>query len=135
MKQLAAGKDLDDISTDQWFKEGIAQSGMTGMVFGLDTMLADLSGNEVSLQGAIWDDLPVSRTMSQSLVNNVIGPWYGTLQDTKQAVSGMTKAVVGGEVLPQDVAAGRRLLPTQNLFWMRQGWNALETAAGGREFD
>lgn len=135
LKQHAAGKDTSGITSDQLFKEGIAQSGMTGVLFGFDTMLHDITGGEVSAQGAIWDDLPVSRSMSQSLVNNVIGPWYGTLQDTKQAVSGAAKSIVGGEVLPNDVAAGRRLLPTQNLFYLRQGWNELETALGGREFD
>lgn len=136
MKQIAAGKDVSDLTGEQLIKEGINQSGVTGMLFGLDTMLHDLSGGELGIQAALFDDdLPASRYMAQSMVSSMIGPWYGTATDLAQATNGMMTSVLGGDVQPGDVAAGRRLMPTQNMFYLRRGWNELETALGGREFD
>jgi len=134
IKQSIAGNDISQISGDQWIKEGISRSGVTGMLWNADTLLHDMTGGEFSVQDMMFDsNLPVSRRMSESMISGLVGPWYGTLKDASSTMSLLAKGVTGGEILPEDVTSLRRMTPFQNLFYFRQAFDLAEEAAGGRE--
>jgi hypothetical protein len=68
----------------------------------------------------------LSRYGSRAPFESMLGPSYGTLGDLLMT----SRAVTDGELAQRDITKLRRLLPLQNLFYIRQLVNALEGEAG-----
>ena len=138
-KAVAAGGPIQErmeaMTAEQWIDEGIAHSGVLGTLYGLDMTVHALSGGKVSAHAAAGFDIPTSRYGAQSVVSRLVGPWYGTANNAASAISLTLGGIAGGEVKDSDIAATRRLIPFNNLFYIRRGFDHLEKAAGSERYD
>ena len=69
----------------------------------------------------------LSRFSDRSLFSTVAGPTFGTLGEIYSAQ--LPSKVLNGEVSEKDVHMLRRMLPGQNIFYLRRGINVLEEEA------
>ena len=69
---------------------------------------------------------PMSRYASRNIMGALLGPSAGTAEDI-QAVTG---AIASGEFTESDLRRVRKLMPGQNLFYIRQLLNTLEKDIG-----
>jgi len=65
---------------------------------------------------------PMSRYQSRNILGALFGPTAGTIED----LNAVTGAIAQGEFTEADVRRIRKLIPGQNLFYMRQLLNSLE---------
>ena len=138
-KAVAAGGEtqarMEKMTSEQWIDEGIAHSGVLGLLYGIDMTAHALSQGEVSVHAGMGFDIPSSRYGAESVVSRLVGPWYGTANNAASAASAGLKGISGGEVTDADIAAARRLIPFNNLFHIRRGFDQLEKAAGSERYD
>ncbi len=76
-----------------------------------------LTGNRLGIRGLTGVAEPASRYASRSALDSMVGPSFGLLGDTIKVFSGAT-----GEYdwTDADTRALQRLMPGQNLFYLRQ---------------
>lgn len=121
-KAWDAGRELSD-DPKQWVMEGIDRSGMLGYLMEINNTLEKVSANNIGLRPLVGINLPASRYASRSVLDSVAGPTFGLL-DTMFNVASATTGE--GEWRESDTRALRRLLPAQNLSFLRQGIDELE---------
>ena len=80
----------------------------------------------VGVERLIGNTSPMSRYVSRNWLGAALGPSFGTAGDIGQVVG----AVSSGEFTRKDLHTVRKLLPGQNLFYMRILLNELEEKAG-----
>ena len=138
-KAVAAGGPIQErmeaMTTEQWIDEGIAHSGVLGLLYGVDMSVHALSQGNVSMHNMVGLDVPSSRYGAQSVVSRLVGPWYGTANNAASAASVGLTSIAGGEVKDSDIAATRRLIPFNNLFYIRRAFDQLEKAVGSERYD
>ncbi len=129
LKEFASGREpKTDLPT--MIREGLDKSGVTGyMMFG-NSMVERMSRGELGLQALIGGE-PISRYKARSVVSDLLGPSFGTASDTRQALSGAIDKITTGEINPSDIKAARRLLPYQNMIYLRRGFDYLQEGVGG----
>jgi hypothetical protein len=122
-KQLAAGR---DISTDpeKLIVESLDRSGAFGYFWDINNITEKLTRGTVGVNAAIGA-APMSRYASRNVTGALLGPSLGTVQDLAQIIG----AISTGDLSKSDVRAMRKMLPYQNLFYMRQLLNSLEEKA------
>ena len=67
-----------------------------------------------------------TRYASRNIIGTLLGPTAGTVQDIAQTGRAIASPVTGSEVSKGDVYAMRRLLPFQNVFYLRSIFDILE---------
>lgn len=120
-----SGRETSDRPQD-WVKEGVSRSGILGWMDEGNAFAAKFSGGKLDMYKAIGADKPLSRYASRSVGSQLMGPTWGKIENAAQ----MGYAVSNGEMSQSDLHAMRRLLPMQNLFYLRALLDEVEKSAG-----
>jgi hypothetical protein len=107
--------------------EGIDRSGALGMLMEVNNTLEKISGNHYGLRPLVGINAPASRYAARSALDSAIGPTFGLAGDVIKAASAVTGE---REWTDADTRAFRRLLPGQNLSFLRQGLDRIEEEIG-----
>lgn len=110
-----AGKDMPKDKT-AWLLEGIDRSGVTGWLFDVNNILEKATGGGVGVSALVGKQ-PMSRYASHNVWGALLGPTFGIGGDVFQLSQNIGP---GQEWTTSDTHALRRLLPFQNLIWIRR---------------
>jgi hypothetical protein len=124
INSMLGGQPVSDRPQD-WVKEGISRSGLIGWLEEGNAMAAKLSRGTLDVHRLYGADKPLSRFASRSLADTFLGPTAGKLAGIGQ-VGG---AAFSGEWNQSDTTALRRLMFFQNVFFLRQAINQVESSA------
>lgn len=120
LKTWDRGGELSD-DPRVWIAEGVDRSGLLGILSEMNQLSNKLSRGTISMQ-ALTGTPPLTRYASANVIGVLAGPTVGTLKDVPQVIG----AASTGEWTESDSRALRRLLPYQNLMFMRQLFDQLE---------
>jgi hypothetical protein len=109
-----SGRETSDRPQD-WVKEGISRSGILGWLDEGNQFAAKFTSGQADMYKIIGADKPLSRYSSRSALSQALGPSWGKLENAVQLV----QAASNGQMTQSDLHAARRLLPFQNLFYIR----------------
>jgi hypothetical protein len=123
-KEFFAGR---EISTDpeKLIVESLDRSGAFGYFWDVNNIAEKATRGQIGVNKLIGAD-PMSRYASRNLMGALLGPSMGTVED----LATVTGAVSQGEFTESDLRRVRKLLPGQNLFYIRQLLNSLEEDIG-----
>ncbi|HAD86588.1 MAG TPA: hypothetical protein DCG48_04430 [Rhodospirillaceae bacterium] len=119
-KTRLAGKEPSD-NPRVWVAEAVDRSGITGWLFDLNGMVEKVSRGAIGAN-ALTGGPTLSRYAVRNAVGSVLGPTFGLGEDAFRVAG----AAATGELKRSDIRAARRLLPYQNLWYIRGLLNALE---------
>lgn len=122
-KQHARGAEVD---TDpaKLVVEGLDNSGVMGYFWDVNNTIEQLTRGTVGVSPLIGEST-MSRYASRNWYGAIMGPSLGTLTEAGVSIS----AVSSGDISESDVRAIRKLLPYQNLFYIRRLLDELEKPA------
>lgn len=118
-KQLSSGQPLPE-TPEEWIIEGVDRSGVTGWLMDANNTLEKVAG--IGLNPLLGTG-PVTRYSSRGAAGAVLGPTFGAVFD--DAVPTARNALTG-EFSASDTHRLRKLLPYQNLFYVRGLFNQIE---------
>ena len=122
-KNWDAGRQTD-LDPTAMVIEGIDRSGALGMLMEVNNTMEKLSGNGLGIRSVFGVSQPSSRYASRSAAEAFLGPTFGSFFSTGARVLG---AAGGGyDWTDSDTRAVRRLLPYQNLTFLRQAFDKME---------
>lgn len=104
----------------QFLVEAIDRSGLTGWLMDVNSMTEKLTRGAVGLSAVTGK--PVSRYAQRNIASTLFGPTAGTIQEFAR-VGG---AAASGEWNQSDSRAMRRLIPYNNIFYLRQMFDQAE---------
>lgn len=113
-KEAVAGRDTSG-DWRVWLSEGVDRSGLTGWAFDANNIVEKVSRGRVGVN-AIMGGPPMSRYASRSVLEAIFGPTYGAMGDVAQ----VTGSAFAGEWRESDTRTLRKLMPYQNLFYLRR---------------
>lgn len=123
LKNSIAGREVSDDPL-VWVTEGIDRSGALGVLMEINNTAEKISSNTFGLRALLGSSAPASRFASRSIHESILGPTLGSLLSTTIAAS---NAVSSGEPLSDaDIRTLRRLIPLQNLFYLRKGFDMVQ---------
>lgn len=122
-KQKTAGR---EVSTDPavLLTEAIDRSGLMGILFDVNNITEKMTRGTVGVSALTGGPM-----MSRYASRNVIGALLGPTVDTVEDVTKVTGALSTGEISESDVRSMRKLVPGQNLFYLRNLFNRFEEQA------
>jgi len=126
LKQKIAGR---DVSNDPavWVTEGIDRSGAIGVIGEITNTIEKISGNSLGLRPLLGIDAPASKQVARTVSESLLGPTFGSLLSTTVAA---TNAITSeGKMTESDIRTLRRLIPLQNLFYIRHGLDEVQKAS------
>ena len=126
LKQKIAGREISD-DPAVWAMEGIDRSGVAGIIGEINNTIEKISGNNAGARALLGIDAPASRFVSRSVAESMLGPTFGSLLSTTVAASNAITSE--GPMTESDVRTLRRLVPLQNLFYLRRGFDAIQNSA------
>lgn len=121
-KQWDAGRKVSD-DPRTLVLEGIDRSGVLGWLMEANNTVEKVTGNTYGLRPLFGVSAPASRYASRSTLDSLVGPTFGLAGD---AIKVMSAATDQHEWSESDTRAIRRLLPGQNLSFLRQALDQLE---------
>lgn len=121
LKETLAGRKVSD-NPAVWVAEGIDRSGLISVVMEAHNTTEKLTGLGLS---RLTGSAPMSRYASRSGLESVLGPTFGRAGDMVQVAHAMSR----GEMSDSDIRTLRRLMPAQNLFYLRWLFDSMEEAA------
>jgi hypothetical protein len=124
LNSFLGGKPTSDRPQD-WFKEGIARGGLLGWFEEGNALASKATRGSADIYRTIGADKPLSRFASRSAADMLLGPTWGKVESLPK----ITGALSSGEWSASDSSALRRLIPGQNLFWLRGLLNKVEESA------
>ncbi|WP_417825319.1 hypothetical protein [Thalassospira povalilytica] len=113
LKAKTAGYEPTD-NPGTWLAEGVDRSGSLGWFFEVNNLAEKLTRGTVGVSALTGGPI-MSRYASRNVIGALIGPTSGAISDAAQAIG----ALSAGDWRESDTSAMRRLLPYQNLFYMR----------------
>lgn len=126
MQQAGRASELQDWGARRWVAEGIDRSGVLGVLTYYNLLAERATGGRVGLSALAGEGV-LSRYHTRNALGAFLGPSFGAGQDIF-TVSG---SIASGEPLTDgDIAALRRLLPYQNLFYIKSLFDAVERGLG-----
>ena len=126
LKQSIAGRAVSD-DPAVWVTEGIDRSGAIGVIGEITNTIEKISGNSLGLRPLLGIDAPASKQVSRTVSESLLGPTFGSLLSTTVAA---TNAITSeDEMTEADVRTLRRLIPLQNLFYIRKGLDEVQKAS------
>ena len=126
-KQWNADRELSD-DPAAWLAEGIDRSGVLGSIMEINNTVEKASSNGIGLRPLLGIEAQASRFVSRSMAENLMGPTFGSLLENTMRV--MNAGLTPGDWTDADTRAMRRLIPYQNLFFIRQGLDRIEKEVG-----
>ena len=121
-KQWDAGREITDDPMTLVI-EGIDRSGALGILMEMNNTVEKITGNAVGARPLLGVSSPASRYASRSLLESGLGPTFGLAGDT---IKGLNAISDTGEWTQADTRTIKRLVPTNNLSFLRQGFDVLE---------
>jgi hypothetical protein len=122
-----SGKPLPERPQD-WIKEGLSRSGVLGWFDEANAISVKATRGGLDIYRLIGADKPLTRFSSQTVLSQLMGPSAGKIETITKA----TGAAFGEEDWnARDTANARRLVPFQNLFYLRRLLNQVEDAGNG----
>lgn len=121
-KQWDAGREVSD-DPMTLVMEGIDRSGALGVLMEFNNTLEKTSSNNLGLRPLFGVSAPASRYASRSMLDSLVGPTFGLAGDVTKIMNASTSQ---HEWTESDVRAVRRLIPGQNLSFIRQGFDQIE---------
>jgi hypothetical protein len=109
--ELKGGREY---TPEQLLLEGIDRAGVTGWAFEINNMVEKATRGHWGFSRMVGKE-PMSRYANRNLIDSLVGPASGRVEDFAR----LTGAVASNEWKEGDVRALRRLLPYQNLFYLR----------------
>jgi hypothetical protein len=129
LRAKIGGQPLPDLSDGQkqgqFLVEAIDRSGLTGWMMEANSMTEKLTRGAVGLSAVTGK--PVSRYASRNISSALLGPTAGTMQDFTRVVG----AAASGEWNQSDSRVMRRLIPYNNIFYLRQMFDEAEAGING----
>lgn len=117
LKQIGSNRTPSD-DPAVWVREGIDRSGVVSVFMeGFNT------AEKVTGQTFVGDS-PSSRYASRTAFGSLLGPSFGRGQAVTEAISNL----LDGELQDRDIHAVRKLLPYNNIFWLRTIFDEFEIA-------
>ena len=126
-KQWNADRELSD-DPAAWLAEGIDRSGALGSIMEINNTIEKASSNGIGLRPLLGIEAQASRFVSRSMAENLMGPTFGSLLENTMRV--MNAGLTPGDWTDADTRAMRRLIPYQNLFFIRRGLDRIEEEVG-----
>lgn len=108
-------------SPEDLILEGVDRAGIGGWLFEMNSMAEKLTRGKFGLS-ALTGKEQMSRYQSRNVLDSLIGPSGGRLEDAAR----LSGAAATGDWSQGDVRAVRRVLPLQNLFYMRWLFDSAE---------
>lgn len=125
-KTTLAGREVSD-DPRVWITEGIDRSGLTGWFFDVNNITEKATRGTVGVNALIGGP-QMSRYASRNVVSSIAGPTFGLGQDFFQ----LTGAGFSGEWAESDSHAMRRLLPYQNVLYLRNAFDEMESGLNNK---
>ena len=110
-----------NLTPEQLVLEGVDRAGVAGWLFELNNMVEKFTRGKLGLSALSGKD-PMTRYASRNVVDSLLGPTAGRVEDAAR----LSGAMATGEWRESDTRAMRRLLPYQNLFYLRRLFDAGE---------
>lgn len=123
LNSFFGGQKTSDRPAD-WVKEGISRGGIIGWLEEGNALATKATRGGVDIHRLYGADKPLSRFASRSAADMLLGPTWGKIE----SIPKITGSAVSGEWSAADTKAVRRLVPLQNLFWLRGLLNQVEGA-------
>lgn len=124
LKEYFAGREVSR-EPEKVILEGLDRSGVFGYMWDVNNIMEKLTRGEVGANKVIGGS-PMSRYASRNVLGALLGPSVGTVEDLA-TISG---SISTGEFSESDLRKVRKMLPGQNLFYMRRLLNNLEEQVG-----
>lgn len=112
-KSMLSGREVSD-DPRKWIVEGIDRSGVTGIAMEANNIVEKVTGGAVGLN-AMTGGAPMSRYASRNVAGALLGPSFGLANDVFRT----TSSISSGNVSKSDIHAMRRILPMQNIPYLR----------------
>lgn len=107
-----------------WVKEGSSRAGLLGWFEDGNALASKMTRGSVDVYRLIGADKQLSRFASRGATDMLLGPTWGKIENLRAA----TSSAFGKDWSAADTAAVRRLMPFQNLFYLRGLFNQVEAA-------
>lgn len=121
VKMETAGRETSD-KMSVWAVEALDRSGLVGWLMEANNASEKITRGKVGLSALTGEQ--VSRYASRNATASLLGPTLGTVQD----MIDVTGSAMSGEFQKSDARKLRQLMPLQNLFYIRNLFNAAEEA-------
>lgn len=122
-KAAGRGEDTSNWDANKWLAEGIDQSGILAVLVEVNN-----TWEKAGLPGfyRLMGETPASRYANRNLMGSLMGPTFGIGED----IFRMTRLLGNPDDLKEsDIRAIRRLIPFQNIFYLRWLFDQLEGKA------
>jgi len=123
LKSRVADKETSE-EPGVWIREGVDRSGVLGWLYEAGNISEKFTRGLVGPSALTGGEM-ASRYSSRGVFGALFGPTVGRVEDIAKA----TGAAVSGEFSESDVRSLRRLVPYQNLFYMRGLFDQLQDGA------
>lgn len=127
IKDLAANGEVKERTPEQWAVEAVAASGLISIPFEMDTALDKGTFGTFSAQRAITGD-ETSRAAERNAIGQIAGPGFGLVEDVIGAVGNTFR----GDFTQSDVHRIRKILPYQNVIYLRGLLDQIEEFIGNQ---
>jgi len=124
IKQFVADRPIET-SPEKLIVESLDRSGAFGYFWDANNIVEKMTRGEVGVNRLVGAP-PMSRYASRNIMGALLGPSAGTIED----LNAVTGAMAQGELTKSDLRRVRKLIPGQNLFYIRQLLNSLEKDIG-----
>jgi hypothetical protein len=121
---ITGGQATSDRPQD-WIKEAMSRGNIFGWLEEGNALASKMTRGGLDIYRLIGADKPLSKFAAQSAPEQLMGPTFGKMQQIAKA----TSAAAGRDWSTSDTTALRRVIPTQNLFYLRGLFNAVEQGA------
>ena len=135
LRDLATKGQIETRKPQEWAVKAVDRSGAMGLLFEIDTTFSHFAGGN-SLQKLLsGKDPKFKRGSGQDAVSQTLGPVAGMATHLVDTTAAATRWAVGGErgtsspPSAQEWRQARGLLPWQNHFLLRHGFDELEAQA------
>ena len=119
-KMYVAGREISD-DPEKLIVEALDRSGVFGYMWDINNTMEKMTAGAIGVNRLIGES-PMSRYISRNGVGALLGPSFGTAEDIRRLASDFGAA----EVDEGTIRTMRKLLPYQNLFYVRRLLNSLE---------
>lgn len=110
-----------------WVIEGFDRAGIVGWLMEAHNGVEKLTGGAIGINALREGAQPMSRFASRNQVDALLGPTFGGAKDAWDVLA----STFSGNWSAHDVKAARRLLPLQNLFYVRGLFDKLQRGLAG----
>ena len=124
LKNYVAGREIET-DPDKLIIESLDRSGAFGYFWDINNTISKVTRGTFGVERMLGVS-PMSRYVSRNGYGALFGPSFGTGADVYELIGAMTS----GEFTKRDLHTVRKLLPGQNLFYIRTLLNELEKEAG-----